>query len=316
MQRLLRMLAVGLLPVVLAGCVESVEVITLNPDGSGKSEFDVIPPDALSAFSSFADTSEAVFGDSTSVEAGRLFLQELIDRAHGVEAWSDLSWEEEEEDGRLHVKGVAYFRDVEAFDLENLASIPVRWYRKGPAMILDLAPPDTTKPKQKPPRKTPISDAEIERAIKKARASWPQEKMALGLVLGTLKVDKVYVLPGRRTEFNGFQDSPEGLRLHMDGQRMVAIKEKLLADDAAMRKILRSGHTLDEGLSDPSLYPQLFGAEGEVRARFVPPMEEIFEYDEEVEEAKEDMPEMFEELGLTPVEKSDSEDDTDERDDR
>src|SRR5882762_824652 len=98
-QRIGRLALVMVMLSLLSGCVEMTQTITLNPNGSGKAEYDVLMPADMGF--SFGPQEKA---RKTSAEILQEAVEKTLTKTKGVTAWKDVSvkWAQ---DGRLHFVG-------------------------------------------------------------------------------------------------------------------------------------------------------------------------------------------------------------------
>src|SRR5436190_23458071 len=91
--------------VLMSGCIEMTQVITLNPNGSGKVVYDVKMP---------ADMGFGLDPKKQGKTPDEILQQEVQKKltTKGVTAWKDVSakWTT---DGKLHFVGTAYFDRLE-----------------------------------------------------------------------------------------------------------------------------------------------------------------------------------------------------------
>jgi len=283
-----------LLSVCLAttGCLEKTEKVSLNPDGSGKREFDLLmvstPPLNLG--------NAAKKPEAPPEEQIKVAVQKLIDSSKGVDAWKDLQYNIAK-DGRFHIKGVAYFKDFNSVSLTTSlgGGNPQTWKKEGDAMILDCS----LKAKEKPKQPVPATDAEVDQKVTQVKMQWAQTKPLFTGILEKMRDDVTYVLPGKIAEAGAFESKPEGVRLVLEGSKVLTAMDALMSDDAAIRAaIQRGGNVMDEPPSEETS-KMIFGKAGKPIAKVTGPLTPTFDYAKESAAAKTAMPEMFQTLGLT-----------------
>ena len=108
MKNFARFLALGWLVVVTSGCIETSDVYTLNPDGSGKVDHEVV----------LTPMGFGPGGDDDPEANARHALRQMLEESDGVEAWSGAGFEVLD-DGRMRLRGTAYFRDANKLIISN-----------------------------------------------------------------------------------------------------------------------------------------------------------------------------------------------------
>jgi len=264
------------------GCWETKDVTTLNPDGSGKLAFDVItivPPD-LNPFGGGAQQ-----GIDDPDEAARKAITKMIHKdAKGVEAWSDLSYAVRK-DGRIRLKGVAYFADYGSLKLPWF-HMRAQWKRVEGGMVLEAVVeagkqglPGETAPG--PAKPGPMTPEQVAKKLLAARMQYQQGRVFMVVMLDALTADVNFRLPGKLAE-RGAAD-------------------KLVADDAFMTEVVKTAQDpMKSELGRKRLSKLLFGSETGLRAKVTGELKPLFDYRAEVDKAKEAMPGMFESLKIQP----------------
>ncbi|MCX5674863.1 MAG: hypothetical protein NTX87_07630 [Planctomycetota bacterium] len=289
---------VGLLMVgaAIAGCLEKKEEFTLNPDGSGKVVYETI---VAMPMMQMGDQKPDLATES------RKIAKMTLDGSEGVEAWSDLVCDTTE-DGRLRFKGTAYFKDLAKLKLaQSEDKISFAKDPKG-GMVLTLEmgnkeEKDPAEPKPKPPA-TPPTEEQITAQIQQARAGYTMQKAMMGTILGKMKVESSFRLPGTLAEVSGFQKTPEGcVRMMVDGAAMMKAMDEVMADDAALRKGILAGEDISKGPQGDLMTEKLFG-KGPMKARVTGDLKPLFDFAAESQAAKAAYPEAVKKLGLDKIE--------------
>jgi hypothetical protein len=272
---LLALLGLGC-AIALAGCLETSQVFTLNPDGSGKVAFDIRRQ----------PTTQGM-GETDAPEPAVQALRELegyMRRGEGVEAWSDLV-HEVMADGRIRFAGVAYFRDFNKMGQEGAkvikredGGLDVQWR---------LVPEREANPTSKPT----LSDEEVAERMRGERSEFAKDREDYR----TLRMEVVLVLPSALEQVRGFQKTGENtVRLLVEGKDFIAAAEKIMKDDALLGQIVR-----DEEIGQKMLIKNLFNVdEPLMTASTRKDAKALFDYDAEVRKAKAGEPEMFKKLGV------------------
>jgi hypothetical protein len=286
---------------VVAGCIETKQDCTLNPDGSGKAVIEV----------AVADMSMMMAPPDPSAPDPELALKQfakgVLDKGEGVETWSDVSFGRTE-DGRMRFKGTAYFKDFSQMKTQSGAAESVTFAKddKG-GMVLAMhrkgeAPPEAGAPPAAPP--VPLTPEAAEARIKTERMKYQQMRPMLEMMLGKMKVEMAFRLPGAVAEVSGFQKAPDGtVQFAMDGAKFLQVMDELMADEAQLKQALQSGEGVSGGgpKMERLVMEKLFGSADPPRARVIGDLRPLFDYEAEVKAAKDAYPAMIERLGLDKV---------------
>ncbi|RXK52803.1 hypothetical protein ESB00_13865 [Oleiharenicola lentus] len=277
----------------LAGCFETKQEFTLNPDGSGK----------VVHSSTFQTMDITGGGQGGTEKQAKAAVAELLTKAKGVDAWRDVS-HEILEDGRISFKGTAYFRNLSDLDIPNQTMLEFDWVRDGGTGTLSLRAKD--KREGKKAAKTADENLTPQQAaakIKEGRAKYQQMKPMMAMIMGAMKHEVVFHLPGRAGKSTAFQkDGAGGLSLSFDGAKMLGAMDALINDDTWMAR--------NSGVMDPEAGPPmdeemsklLFGEKGPVQATVTGlGNSAVFDYEAEVAAAQEEFAALRAELGAGPV---------------
>jgi hypothetical protein len=275
------------------GCFEIKQVITLNPDGSGKMTLDMLTA-AQTGMMMSSGKGPAPDANVTARDAAA----KLISDSKGVDAWTDVKYEVAK-DGRIHVSGTAYFADFSKMKTEGGGGMDLKWTKDGKDMVLEaVMEKDEGETKTEPPAKA-LSDEEVTKALQEKRDEWAKQKPMVSMFMGTLKMDTTILLPGKIAEVNGFEKvDTTGVRVLVDGKKMMDAMEKVIGDDKIMKEGLKAGKDpMKTPAAQQALSEALLGAKGPIRAK-VTDLKPLFDYKAEMEKAKAAQPEMMKKLGL------------------
>lgn len=276
--------------VLLSGCFETKQEFTLNPDGSGK----VVHESVFQTMN--------MSGSSRDTEKqAKAAVAEVISQSKGVEAWRDVSYEILD-DGRIAFRGMAYFRNLSELDIPNQTMLEFDWVRDGGTGTLTLRAKDGPGDKNPPPAAENLTPQQAALKIKEGRAKYQQMKPMMAMIVGTMKHDVVFHLPGRPGKSSAFQKDGSGtLSLQFSGAKMLEAMEALINDDAWMAR--------NSGVMDPDSAPPmdeemsrlLFGEKGPVQAAVSGLGDAAFDYEAELASAQEAFATLRQELGAGPV---------------
>ena len=272
-----------------SGCFETTQVITMNPDGSGKVEF----VNLLSA----PPTQDANAPKPDMAMAARQAMQQMLTHAKGVDAWGELKCAVSD-DGRSRISGVAYFSDFAKFRMGALNGEEMLWAKndKG-SMTLNL---DAKKNDEKGMPAT-LSDAEIKDRIKGLRAEYQNGKGIRDAVMASMKMDLTFVLPGTVQEEGCFTKTDKGMQILITGPKILAAMDKIMADDALLAKSIRSGvNPVKDSLGGEKFGEAVLGKKGQPKVVVGGELKSLFDFKTEVEKAKAIEPGLFKKLGVDP----------------
>lgn len=281
-----------LMACLLGGCFETTQVVTLNPDGSGKVEFTTLfsPPPAR------ADVPRP-----DMALAAKDALQQMVLHSKGVDAWSSLS-HSMAPDGRGKISGVAYFSSFGKLKLGALDGENMTWSKDANGgMMLNL---DSRQPEAKAPPST-ASEATIQEQVKLQRAEYATGKAVREPIMSKLKLDLTFVLPGTVREEGCFARSDKGLQIVIEGSKLMEAMDKIMADDALLAKAVRNGiNPVQESLGGEKFGEAVIGKKGLPRVVVGGEFASLFDYKAEMEKARTGEAEMFLKLDIDPAGKA------------
>jgi hypothetical protein len=296
--------------VLTAGCLETKQDVTLNPDRSGKMRVELVMSDLPFSMAPQQDAPDP------QVTAKR-FAKSVLDGSKGVETWSDVAIERTE-DNRNRFTGTAYFPDFLAMQLQagKMQGITIEKTPDG-GMLLRLQPqqkPGATPggreigtPPAEPQPEPQMTEQEMQQRLAAERAKWQQMKPMMAMTIGKMRMEAVFRLPGKLAEVKGFQKTPDGgVQFVFDGAKVLEVIDKLMADNAYVKENMMAGKG---GMGQPPLgdeaLEQLFGTAGPLVAKTTGPAEAQFDYAAEVQAAKAAYPAMIQRLGLEALPETD-----------
>lgn len=299
-----RSATLGLLCVLAAGCVEGEVTYTLNPDGSAKMRFDVttVVPPTLGAPAGPGGEKNA--RDESLEDVLRNAIRGTLESPR-VSAWKDVS-AEFLPNGKLKFSGTAYLRRLSDFDQKSsfpLLSPPVAAERTpgGGLKLTRKADSDGNgdigpgKRKPKPPDEIKkMTDEQLDREILRDLIEVQSAKSILVALLADAKLKTTFVLPGDPTEVTAFSRDGRKVFFTLDGNKILADLNKLLAEDRpTLRKLYRGGTGPD------AFKVRLFGDLGvDGSVTVAKPGAALFDFDKEVKEARAAYPELRKKFGF------------------
>ena len=215
-----------------------------------------------------------------------------------MDAWRDVSFELLS-DGRISFKGTAYFRNLSRLDLPNQTMLEFDWASAADGTgTLSLRAKKGAKEVKKTAAPANLSPAELAQKVKESRAQYQQAKPMMAMIVGAMKHEAVFHLPGKRGKTAAFQVDPAGgLRLQFDGAKLLDAMETLINDDAWMANNPSALGPDSSPPIDEYMCKLLFGDKGPVRAAVNGLGAASFDYEAEVAAAKEAFAAIQEQLG-------------------
>ncbi len=239
MRTLFRGLMVMPLLLLAAGCLQSDEEFTLNPDGSGKVTVSLrtLP---MNLFIRLGPDQDSVpdFDLLARQEAGR-----TLTRAQGVEAWKDVSYGLGE-DGWFWLKGTAYFKDVNTYRTDGSGEMGQASAQTGLAATIKFAKTadggcELRMEKKEDGGKAPEKASTLTAEEVKAKVRFEKMKFAavqprLAAMMGDFKIKRTYHLPGAAAEVEGFTPgaTPDTVIFAFDGDSLQKAMTQAAKDDA------------------------------------------------------------------------------------
>jgi hypothetical protein len=286
--------------VLLTGCFDTKQDFTLNPDGSGK----------VVHQSTFQGMDLDLGGAKPDPQQALLdAVRKVLEESKGVDAWRDVTYKRVD-DQHVFFRGTAYFKDLSKLDIPNQTLLDFEWQKQaGGKLILSLRTnkdeADAGLTVQKKPASTAkLSPADQAAKIKEDRAKYEEGKPMMAAILGSMKQEALFHLPGKVSQSANFQTDPSGaLKINFSGAKLLEAMDKLVSDDAWMLKNGDSGVMGDPGQKpgmDEDMNGMLFGTKAPVEAVITGPTAPLFDYAAEVAAAKLDFAKTEKELALSP----------------
>ncbi len=289
MRHWINVVAMVLSGVVLGGCIEKTEKVTLNPDGSGKTEVSVV-----------MQTTGVNLSAAGQPKPDPQFLatrmaRAIVQSSVGVEAWKDVSFKAGE-DGRTHFSGTAYFSDFNKVDLKNIGRLNATWSKQPDGgMLLEIKQAGKPAGGAAP---AALTDEQIAAKVAEAKSQYAQSKPAMTGMLTGMKLDVTYILPGQVEKIGVFKPVAGGVRLQVTGEQILQGMDRIATDDAWMAASLRAERDAMQGATDEEINELILGVRELIQARVKDANKPLFDYAAEVATAKAAQPAMITELGL------------------
>lgn len=256
-------------------CIESSKHYILNPDGSGKVMVEI-------KTASFQGQGAQSIKDH---------LKDMLQGSSGVDVWTDVS-AQSLEDGRVHFKGTAYFKNIADVKIKNADDFAVKLEdvdNQTKRLVLS----------NKEEKKTKMESRHEEMTLQEQRSKYAQMKPMLAAFLATMKTDIIVDVPGTVKQTTNFRRDKNRVTLNFQGDKMMAALDELMADDVWLAEQVKQGKDIQASSpSGDALNEKLFGEKGPVLATFTVSSKNAFDYVKEVEKAKSVYESMLAGLGL------------------
>jgi len=285
----------------LSACVQSKYEFTLNPDGSGKVVYHTqTEPDSFNINGD--DNDEDDYKEAALDEA-----KKIVNKSKGVETWKDVSFGVNDE-GKIFFKGTAYFKDYHALGLgENSEDAPPSFetfkLNRNAKGELVFAMDNKDRKDDKKVEKKKLSDAELDKKLKKAKNQLKQHIILIAMVLGSRKDEYYFKLPGTLSKVECFKKDKEGrLNLTIDGSKIIEVFKNLEKNDELLKKMIIDGKNItNDAFLTPEILKQIFGSDKTPTATAKGELTALFDYKKEVNEAKKAFEAIKKKLTLTTL---------------
>lgn len=307
----------------IAGCVEEKSEFFINPDGSGKMAYErKFVPMLFDMMAHGLDEEK----NDTQTQI-KMSVKDILDQSKGVDTWKDVSFELAD-DGMIHFKGVAYFRDINKLNIcgDGLEEFmkPFMAPGKEGTIVIELNQKigpeedavrreDAAIKAQGAEHRTDANDAnglteeELTQKVREAKFAYNRGKIMMISLLSNLKIERIFHFPGKIVESSNFKKTGDrSVRVSLDGVRLIERLEKEMADDKALRKRIKQGDTLFTDRTPNELFINeiLFGERAEMRVVALADSNSLFDYEAEMAKAKANYEKMIKELGLEGIRSS------------
>jgi hypothetical protein len=244
-----RLVSLGLLCLLVAGCVEGEVTYTVNPDGSARVRVDVVTVVPLNPVQNFAKKGAKDPGEETLDQLLREAIRPTLE-SPGVVAWKDVS-ARFLPDGKLKFAGTAYVKRIDDFDTKGGLPLfgPTFALERGADGSLKLVPgkeeaDDPLSKKRKP--KTPdeikkMTDAELDQYILRDLIQLQSAKPLFTAFFADTKLKTTFVMPGDLTAAAGLETDGRKATFVLDGNKaLTALNKALKQSPAEWRNMYRA----------------------------------------------------------------------------
>jgi len=145
------------------------------------------------------------------------------------------------------------------------------------------------------------SEAELDEEVAKQRMYYERLKPMWVMVTSNMRIELAFRLPGNvESVTNLHKDEEQALRFRISMAKALQAVDKLIADDAWIRRQIAAGYDVSESIpfESPELREKVFGERGPIEATVGGELEPLFDYQSEVAAANKAYDAMIEGLGL------------------
>ena len=244
----------------LPGCVEMTQTITLNPDGKGKMKIEIkVAAYDLDMGAAFGAPGEKKVKSLDEIKKDA--ITKFVSESKGVTAFKDVSvnWTR---DGKLHMVGTAYFDKLDDLNREkeekgppNPGNIePSSTFRASFEVTIDKSGTmriaaknqgiqegvNPLKEQEKPVDLAKLTDKEAEEYLLKQRVEYQKIRPFFEMMFNDLKITTVLHLPGDISEVKGFKkDGARTVSQSIEGAVVLAtMKKMIMMDGAELKKLM------------------------------------------------------------------------------
>lgn len=288
MKKLLTALLAATFVISLSGCIEEKNEYFVNADGSGKVIHEVLAVGGSMNFSGGDEPDPA-----TQLKE---LTQETLQNAKGIEAWSDVTTEISD-DGKLHFKGTAYFKDINkvSFERENVNTSPgISINCNNGLLTLEMEDGQEEDTSSELPEN--LTDEQIQQIIKQQRLKYNQSKPLMQSILANLKQTNIVHFDGQIQQAVNFQQNDDTVSLELDGKKLIEYMDTFMADDKKIEQMIRAGKTMEE--SDFEGFYEYLGGEPAQPRAVIQLTGSVFDYKTQVKKAKDVYDAMIQSLSL------------------
>lgn len=280
------------------GCMDTTDRFVLNPDGSGRVVHEI----------EFEPLNLSMGGDSDSKNSEadlKKTIREELEKVQGVEVWKDVEYERRQ-GKRIYFKGTAYFKDINAVKFHNSGTNfglynQIKFTKNNDEISIEITDKKDKEKADKPAKK--LTEEQIEAKLQKNLDDYNSKKMLLAGMLGGLKVNRTFELPGTEQQATNVKAlEANKYQFEFRGSQLLEIFDVMMQDKEQLREEIRAGRDPfnDGPKNDFMINKQLFGEEAGVKVVMSAAQKPLFDYAAEVAAAQKAYPAITKALGVTP----------------
>lgn len=272
---------------ILAGCYQTKQDFTINPDGSGKAVVKITMQMPNMNFGEKQDKNKMLLSN----------VKNIIDKSKGVEAWSDVTYSMNKK-GETEFKGTAYFPDVNKVSFGEFGGWDVKFSPSETGQYKleivttkkDEKKPETdaVQPADKPAEQpAEMTDAQIKEKIDLERQQYQQTRAFMVPMFETMKTEMTFKLPGKIDSVTNLIKEKDGsVAFIFEWKKIMAVIDKMIEDDEWMKEQMKAKAKGGAGAAskpefDQKFMSQIFPDKGGITALSSGSKKNFFDYKKE-----------------------------------
>ena len=267
----------------LSGCFEMDEEVTLNPDGSGKMTVEAV----------FQDINLNLSGETEQDPQEKLqsTISQLVEQSKGIDAWKEVSYRVQD-DGRIYFKGTGYFKDINAVDLHNLGVVEFNYAKDRQGQWVLKLGGENESEKQAVSKPATLTDEEVQKKVTKTKMEYQHSMGMMRPMLENLSHTVAVHLPAKVQSGSGtYQTRGDGaVTFALEGKTLLSEIDKRMTDDVRLAEQIRAS---SNPMKDAPIQP--------VTLTLAPTANPQFSYAKEVAAARNAYQQLQKDLGIIPT---------------
>ncbi|MCH2175886.1 MAG: hypothetical protein MK193_09185 [Lentisphaeria bacterium] len=260
----------------LSSCIEQKDQYLLNPDGSGKVQVTITR--GLPMNFQFGDSEE-----KSPEEDLKAFANKVLSESQGIDAWTKVSYKFLD-DGRAQFKGVAYFKDLSQVQFAEGIQTSLSYVKKNGKVNIKIQDTDDEDEETEDQVQTPLE----------AKIAYQQSIPMLRAMLTGFKWKVNMKVSGKIDEVSGFKSRGNQVAVELKGEEVLEQFDEAMKDPKKMEELL---NLQESGQSQDSI-GNITRFMDEPLALTFTPGEVLFDYNKEIQQAKQGYGKMIKNLKL------------------
>ncbi len=222
---------------ILAGCYQTKQDFTINPDGTGKAVVKILSQMPNMDFGEKKDKNKMLLSN----------VKNIIEKSKGVEAWSDITYSMSKK-GETEFKGTAYFQDVNKVSFGDFGGWDIKFspLEEGKYKLEIVASkkeekksePEADKTAEKP---VELTDAQIKEKIELERQQYQQTRAFMVPMFETMKTEMTFKLPGKIDTVTNLKKEKDGTAAFIfEWKKIMVVIDKMIEDDEWMKEQIKT----------------------------------------------------------------------------
>ena len=267
---------------ILAGCYQTKQDFTINPDGTGKAVVKITSQMPNMDFGEKKDKNKMLLSN----------VKNIIEKSKGVEAWSDITYSTNKK-GETEFKGTAYFQDVNKVSFGDFGGWDIKFSpsEEGKYKLEIVA---TKKEEKKPEvedktaeKPVELTDAQIKEKIDLERQQYQQTRAFMVPMFETMKTEMTFKIPGKIDTVTNMKIEKDGTAAFVfEWKKIMTVIDKMIEDDEWMKEQIKSKAKGSSGSAskpelDQKFMSEIFPDKGGITALSSGSKNNFFDYKKE-----------------------------------